>query len=187
MLEKTVFIFNWILPSVHFRRSWMPDNQCTSFAANYLIWYLFDWCKNTRVFGHNFNRTFQYSRNMFGILWTSGNKMTSPDSNLNLFLFPLIFFILATNCKCVHSFNFDTTKVVIHRPPYLKNTNFGYTVAGYSVLNDSWIIVGAPLTIRDRQYHKASAEGAIYRCKINVQNSCFMLPFDKRGKIFLNK
>ena len=104
-------------------------------------------------------------------------------SNLNLFVVSLVCLILANNSQFVNSFNFDTEKVVIHRPPYLKNTNFGYTVAGYSVLNDSWIIVGAPLTIRDRQYHKSSVEGAIYRCKINVQNSCFMLPFDKRGKL----
>ncbi len=46
---------------------------------------------------------------------------------LNLFLLNFI------NC-----FNYDLNKVVIHKPPYLKNNNFGYSVAGYKVDNDSW-------------------------------------------------
>jgi hypothetical protein len=75
----------------------------------------------------------------------------------------------------------------MHKPSYSKNTNFGYSVAGYKIENDSWILVGAPLTLRER-YHSSvikSREGAVYRCRINVPNSCYMLPFDKKGKILL--
>lgn len=50
-------------------------------------------------------------------------------------LFQLIFVTLLT---IVNSFNFDTNKAIIHKPPYLKDTNFGYSVAGYKVENDIW-------------------------------------------------
>lgn len=60
------------------------------------------------------------------------------------------------------------------------------------------ILIGAPLTVRERNHgngggnHGASSatgsttgahksrEGAVYRCRINVENSCYMLPFDKK-------
>ncbi len=81
-----------------------------------------------------------------------------------------------------NSYNFELDKVIIHNPSFSKNTNFGFTVAGYKVENDSWIIVGAPLTLRERQHghYMKTREGAVYRCKINTPNSCYMLPFDKK-------
>ena len=50
-----------------------------------------------------------------------------------VFLFLLNFVIILVN-----SFNFDLNKIIVHKPPYVKNTSFGYTVAGYKVDNDSW-------------------------------------------------
>ena len=38
---------------------------------------------------------------------------------------------------------------------------------------------------RERSHNPLSKEGAIYRCKTNVANSCYMLPFDKRGTYHL--
>jgi hypothetical protein len=44
--------------------------------------------------------------------------------------------------------------------------------------------VGAPLAVRERMHDQLfkSREGAVYRCRINNPNSCYMLPFDKKGK-----
>lgn len=60
----------------------------------------------------------------------------------------------------------------------------------YLILNKKRILIGAPLTIRERNhlanggggggYSQKSREGAVYRCRINVENSCYMLPFDKK-------
>jgi hypothetical protein len=42
-------------------------------------------------------------------------------------------------------------------------------------------LVGAPLTLRDRSHLQLkSKEGAVFRCRINMPNSCYMLPFDKK-------
>ncbi|RNA01315.1 Integrin alpha pat [Brachionus plicatilis] len=70
----------------------------------------------------------------------------------------------------------------MHSPVFAKDTYFGYSVAGYKVDSDSWILVGAPLTERERFHGQLtrSREGAVYRCRINTPNSCFMLPFDKK-------
>ena len=97
-----------------------------------------------------------------------------------------LFFYLMIMLKCSISlaFNFETNKVIIHKPTYSKSTHFGYSVAGYKVDNDSWILIGAPLTQRERiqdyGHLNRIREGAIYRCRINVPNSCYMLPFDKK-------
>ncbi|CAF0823367.1 unnamed protein product [Brachionus calyciflorus] len=81
--------------------------------------------------------------------------------------------------KCI---NFETNNIILHQPVFSKNTNFGFSVAGYKVDNDSWILVGAPLTERERYHGQIvkSREGAVYRCRINTPNSCYMLPFDKK-------
>ena len=47
----------------------------------------------------------------------------------------LFFLTFDVNC-----FNFDLNKTIIHKPPYLKNSSFGYSVAGYKVDNDSWFV-----------------------------------------------
>ena len=96
--------------------------------------------------------------------------------------------LLATTVRPLSCFNFETTKVTIHKPSYAKSTNFGYTVAGYRVENDSWILIGAPLTQRERMHDLGGGvnrirEGAIYRCRVNTPNSCYMLPFDKKGNL----
>ena len=94
----------------------------------------------------------------------------------------LVFFVHFYLFYVTECINFETNNVILHRPVFSKNTNFGFSVAGYKVDNDSWILVGAPLTERERyhgQYVK-SREGAVYRCRINTPNSCFMLPFDKK-------
>jgi integrin alpha 8 len=91
------------------------------------------------------------------------------------------FFVLSLLTSSISSFNFELDKVVIHQPSYSSQTNFGYSVAGYKVDNESWLLVGAPQTLRERGINRIkSREGAIYRCRINVPNSCFMLPFDKK-------
>ena len=74
---------------------------------------------------------------------------------------------------------------MVHRPSFAKNAHFGYTVAGYKVANDPWILVGAPLTYRERktgnkQLTVKNKEGAVYRCSITNPNNCYMLPFDKK-------
>lgn len=51
---------------------------------------------------------------------------------LNLIILVLLFI------DYVNSFNYDLNKVIIHRPSYLQNTYFGYSVAGYKADNDSW-------------------------------------------------
>lgn len=78
-------------------------------------------------------------------------------------------------------FNYETSKIILHKPSFSTNTYFGFTVAGYKIENDSWILIGAPLTMRERPHiHSKSREGAVFRCRINVPNSCYMLPFDKK-------
>lgn len=47
----------------------------------------------------------------------------------------LIFCFLINNLT---SFNFETNKIIVHKPSYSNNTYFGFTVAGYKVENDSW-------------------------------------------------
>jgi hypothetical protein len=47
------------------------------------------------------------------------------------------FLILLKHANC---FNFDLNKTIIHKPPYLKSSSFGYSVAGYKVDNDSWFV-----------------------------------------------
>lgn len=43
------------------------------------------------------------------------------------------------------------------------------------------IIIGAPHALRDRPHIQSkSKEGAVFRCRINTPNSCYMLPFDKK-------
>ena len=119
--------------------------------------------------------------------------------SLTVVLFTL--YISFDLCCC---FNFETTKVVIHKPTFSQNTHFGFTVAGYKVDNDPWlvkihiyfktyfkfcnlftqfrILVGAPLTLRERHHSQSikTREGAVYRCRINNPNNCYMLPFDKK-------
>ncbi len=104
--------------------------------------------------------------------------MRSKELGAILAVFSL--FLASTQC-----YNLELDKVVVHSPPFSRNTHFGLTVAGYKVDNDAWILVGAPLTMRERSHgqaaHTRSREGAVYRCKINNPNSCYMLPFDKKG------
>ena len=83
-------------------------------------------------------------------------------------------------CHRVGCFNFEANNLVIHRPSYSRNANFGFSVAGYKVDNEQWIIIGAPLTLRNRSWIN-SREGAVYRCHPSSPNNCHMLPFDKKG------
>lgn len=82
----------------------------------------------------------------------------------------------------INCLNFETKNIILHSPVFAKDTNFGYSVAGYEVDGDAWILVGAPLTERERHHGQLtkSREGAVYRCRTNTPNSCFMLPFDKK-------
>ena len=48
------------------------------------------------------------------------------------------FIILYFDFRSIYASNFETTKVIIHKPSYSENTNFGYTVAGYKLEKDSW-------------------------------------------------
>ena len=102
----------------------------------------------------------------------------------------LLLLLVGLTDRLVDCFNMELDKVVLHRPSYLANANFGFSVAGYKVDNDSWILVGAPLASKERSGLLTGAanagrsrEGAIYRCRINVPNSCYMLPFDKKGEL----
>ena len=98
------------------------------------------------------------------------------------------FFVCNFLIECLHCFNFETNRIIMHQPSFAKNAHFGYTVAGYKVANDSaWILVGAPQTYRERNIYQGkqqqsmrSREGAVYRCSINNPNNCYMLPFDKK-------
>ena len=100
----------------------------------------------------------------------------------------------------VECFNLELDDVVVHNPSYLKDSRFGYSVAAYKPLDrdrdrdrddEAWILVGAPHSQRERTHaHKnahsvKSREGAVYRCKTSSPNSCYMLPFDKRGESLL--
>ncbi len=96
----------------------------------------------------------------------------------------MLSYLLVLGCIALltESFNFDTKHVVVHRPTFSRDSHFGFSVAGYKVDNSPWIIVGAPLTTRDRMHGQwgKSREGAIYRCRIDKPNSCYMLPFDTK-------
>lgn len=97
--------------------------------------------------------------------------------------FSPLLLILFVTANCV-AFNFDANKSVVHRPSFARGSNFGQTVAGYKVsAAGAWLIVGAPLAARDR-YHNGrwvqSREGAVYRCRIDRPNSCYLLPFDTK-------
>ena len=103
-------------------------------------------------------------------------------------LLALLFLMLTQLNRLARCSSLEANKVVIHRPAFAHRANFGFSVAGYQMDNDSWILVGAPLTMRDRFQHSSgsgstplrSKEGAVYRCRVNVANSCYMLPFDKK-------
>lgn len=94
----------------------------------------------------------------------------------------LVLVALVLSQQTTNSFNFETKHVVIHRPSFSRDSHFGFSVAGYKVDSSPWIIVGAPLTQRDRMHGQLvkSREGAIYRCRIDKPNSCYMLPFDTK-------
>lgn len=94
----------------------------------------------------------------------------------------LVLMALVLSQKSTNSFNFETKHVVIHRPSFSRDSHFGFSVAGYKVDTSPWIIVGAPLTTRVRMHGERvkSREGAIYRCRIDKPNSCYMLPFDTK-------
>jgi hypothetical protein len=38
----------------------------------------------------------------------------------------------------IYCFNYETNKIIIHKPSFSNNTYFGFTVAGYKIENDSW-------------------------------------------------
>ncbi len=47
------------------------------------------------------------------------------------------YFCLIAICN-INCTNFETNKVIIHRPSFAQNTHFGYSVAGFKMENDSW-------------------------------------------------
>ncbi len=94
----------------------------------------------------------------------------------------MLFLLLCAGL--LHAFNLDPDKSVLHRPSFARNSHFGRTVAGYKVASAGpWLIVGAPLATKDR-FHAGqwtqSSEGAVYRCRIDRPNSCYLLPFDTK-------
>lgn len=56
-----------------------------------------------------------------------------------------VLFILNAAFNLCFCFNFETTKVVIHKPTFSQNTHFGFTVAGYKVDNDPWLVMNTSL------------------------------------------
>lgn len=67
-------------------------------------------------------------------------KNSSPFKYFSSFSIAIIVYLslFSFNSFVCNCFNFETKKVVVHRPPFLENTDFGFTVAGYKVENDSW-------------------------------------------------
>jgi hypothetical protein len=54
---------------------------------------------------------------------------------IKMYLSIIIFTILMKNASL---FNYETSKIILHKPSFSTNTYFGFTVAGYKIENDSW-------------------------------------------------
>lgn len=55
-------------------------------------------------------------------------------------VFPLVIFssLLVSRPPLVDAANFETSKVIIHKPTYSENSHFGFSVAGYKLDKDAW-------------------------------------------------
>ncbi len=98
----------------------------------------------------------------------------------------LIFVFLLKTPYSLDAFNLDSEQAIVHQPSFARHSHFGRTVSGYQVSSagQPWLIIGAPLASRERYHNNqwvSSREGAIYRCRVDRPNSCYLLPFDTKS------
>ncbi|XP_059478388.1 integrin alpha-PS2 isoform X2 [Neocloeon triangulifer] len=88
---------------------------------------------------------------------------------------------LSVLCLCLlHltcAFNVDTQNYVLHRGE--RDSMFGFSVAQHLDRGKSWLLVGAPAARTPQP--GVNRGGSVFRCEISRDDSCFEIPFDRKG------
>lgn len=124
------------------------NNKQDGRRISYKIDILTFWIPENDVSLRGRRKTEQQKFNMIGWFQASGNFILFDQHQLYILsiitmigLFLQSVFILSVTFigRGIYSANFETSKVIVHKPSYSENSHFGFTVAGYKVEKDSWL------------------------------------------------